>query len=316
VSAFIESVREEIRTRHYSLKTEKAYLAWIKQYIRFHDTKHPRDMGKVEIEHFLSYLANQRKVSASTQSQALCAIIFVYNNVLKIDISDLKYGYAKKPKKLPTVIDRDEASRVLALLPVKYKLIASLLYGSGLRISEALRLRVKDIDFTNNTVFIFRGKGAKDRYSILPEAIVPDLLQQIRISQKLHERDLKQGNGVASLPMSLIKKYKTASKDTAWQYIFPSSTICRHPVDGYYCRHHLNESSFRKHLRVAVLKSKIPKRITAHTFRHTFATQLLLNGTDIRTVQELLGHTDIRTTEIYTHVVGAKFAGTRSPMDV
>jgi integron integrase len=315
MSEFIEQVRQEMRVRRYSLKTEKAYLGWIKQFIWFHELKHPQDMKNLEIEAFLNHLANHRKVSSSTQTQALCALIFLYKYVLNIGIEDLKYGFSKKEKRLPTVISANEANHIVNLLSFKYRLICLLLYGAGLRISEALQLRIKDINYTNNTLFVFKGKGAKDRYTLLPEKVVPDLKKQITHSIKLHKKDTNEGYGLTSLPASLLKKYKTAAQDTSWQYIFPSSVRCHHPTDGYMCRHHLHESSFRKNLREAVKQSGINKRVTAHTFRHTFATLLLMNGTDIRTLQELLGHSDIRTTEIYTHVMGAKFAGTKSPVD-
>lgn len=315
MSGFIEEVRSDMRLRHYSFKTEKAYLGWIKRFIKFHDFKHPKDMGKTEIEDFLGYLANNRKVSASTQTQALCALMYLYKHILHIEIQNLDYGFSKKPKRLPTVISSIEANSIISQLSFKYKLICLLLYGAGLRISEALKLRIKDIDFTNNTIFIFSGKGAKDRYTLLPQKVVPELKRQMEHSVKLHKKDVSEGFGLTSLPPSLLNKYKTAAIDTSWQYIFPSSVRCHHPTDGYMCRHHLHESSFRKNLRQAVLNSGVTKRVTAHTFRHTFATLLLMNGTDIRTLQELLGHSDIRTTEKYTHVVGEKFAGTKSPAD-
>jgi integron integrase len=315
MSEFIEEVRSEMRVRRLSLKTEKAYLGWIKQFIRFHELKHPKELGNTEIEHFLHYLANDRKVSASTQTQALCALVFMYKKVLAIDISGLKYGHANKAKRLPIIIDMQEARLIIEYLTGKHQLIGKILLGAGLRINEALKLRIKDINFTNGTIFVFKGKGDKDRYTILPESIVPALKDQINYSIKLHGKDLREGHGLSSMPTSLIKKYKKAAKDQSWQYIFPSPVRCHHPIDGYVCRHHLHDSSFAKNLRRALKDSKINKRVTAHVFRHTFATQLLLNGTDIRTLQELLGHSDIRTTEIYTHVVGNKFAGTKSPVD-
>lgn len=285
MSEFIERVRKEIRARQYSFKTEKAYIGWVKRFIYFHDLKHPKNMGKVEIEHFLHHIANDGNVSSSTQTQALCALVFMYKHVLGQEIKDLKYGHSKKPKRLPTVITSGEASLLLSLMPPKYCLITSLLYGAGLRINEALQLRVKDINFFNNTIFVFKGKGDKDRYTLLPERSVSGLKKQIIISSKLHEDDLRDGYGSTSLPPNLVKKYKKAALDTSWQYIFPSHVRCRHPIDGYMCRHHLHESSFRKNLRIALKESGINKRVTAHTFRHTFATLLLMHGTDIRTVQ-------------------------------
>lgn len=314
-SPFLESVRNEIRTKRYSIKTEKNYLYWIKAFIIFNDKKHPVNMGNFEIERFLNHLAVNRQVSAATQNQALCAIIFLYRYVIKKEITDLKYSYTKRPRALPTVLTHEEAMQVISYLKGQHKLIASLLYGCGLRINEALRLRLKDINLADNTLFIFRGKGGKDRYTLLPRSLNCVVAKQIEKARAVHKRDLEEGFGLTSLPSSLIRKYSSAAKDLAWQYLFPSTTRCEHPYDGYICRHHIHETTFRKQLRAAVLQCNIPKRIKAHTFRHTFATQLLLNGTDIRTVQELLGHTDLRTTELYTHVVGSRFSLTTSPLD-
>jgi integron integrase len=272
-------------------------------------------MGNLEVEHFLSYLANTRKVSASTQTQALCALVFMYKHVLNMEIRDLKFGYAKKAKRLPQVISHDEALHIISILDSKYKLIAYLLYGAGLRINEAMSLRIKDIDFANQTIFVFRGKGAKDRYTLLPSSISDSLRAQIAISKRLHLKDLSEGYGGTSFPPSLIKKYASAATDVSWFYIFPSSVRTLHYADGYVCRHHLDASTFRKKLREALIKSNIDKRVTCHTFRHSFATQVLANGADIRSLQELMGHSDIRTTQIYTHIIGERFAGTKSPVD-
>ena len=315
MSPFIESVRTELRTKRYSLQTEKSYLTWIRSFIRFHDKRHPKDLANCEIEQYLNHLAVNRQVSAATQNQALCALIFMYKYVIRREIVGLNYSLTKKPKRMPTVLDEQEVAIIMGLLRGKYKLITALLYGAGLRIHEALRLRVKDIDFTNKTVFVFRGKGGKDRYTLLPHSLVEPIKQQIEKSKQIHKRDLQDGFGLTSLPPSLIRKYGNAAKDKAWQYLFTSSTRCEHPYDGYVCRHHIHQTSYRKSLRTAVLASGISKRVTAHTFRHSFATQLLLGGADIRTVQDLLGHSDVRTTEIYTHVIGTRFNGTASPLD-
>ena len=315
MSPFIESVRTELRTKRYSLQTEKSYLTWIRSFIRFHDRKHPKDLGNAEIEQFLNHLAMNRQVSAATQNQALCALIFMYKHVIKCEIVGLKYSQTKKPRRMPTVLDTQEVGKIIGLMKGKYKLITAVLYGSGLRIHEALRLRIKDIDFANKTVFVFRGKGGKDRYTLLPQTLIEPLKQQIELSKQVHKKDVQDGYGLTSLPPSLIRKYGNAAKDSAWQYLFTSSTRCEHPHDGYVCRHHIHQSAYRKQLRKAVVNSGISKRITAHTFRHSFATQLLLNGADIRTVQDLLGHSDVRTTEIYTHVIGSRFNGTASPLD-
>lgn len=315
-SPFLETVRAELRTRRYSLRTEKVYLTWIKGFILFNDKKHPNDMGNFEIERFLNHLAVNRQVSAATQNQALCAIIFLYRYVVKKNIQGLSYSFTKREKSVPTVLSHSEAKTILSNMTGTHWLIASLLYGCGLRINEALSLRVKDINLENGTVFIFRGKGAKDRYSLLPKSLEKSLRQQIERVKIRHEKDLAEGYGLTSLPPALHRKYGNAIKDFSWQYVFPSTTKCTHPYDGYICRHHLHESAFRKQLRKATLAANINKRVKAHTFRHSFATQLLLNGTDIRTVQELLGHTDLRTTEIYTHVIGTRFSNTVSPVDL
>ena len=314
-SPFIESVRNELRVRHYSLQTEKTYLYWIRSFILFNEKQHPEKMSNPEIERFLNYIATSRGVAASTQNQALCAIIFLYRHVIKRDITDLSYTFAKRPRRLPTVLSPEEVNRILNNCSGKYWLIVALLYGCGFRVSEVLSLRIKDIDLNNRSIFIFSGKGAKDRYTLLPNSLIERLREQIDEVRELHEGDVNEGFGFTSLPPSLHRKYKSTLKDFSWQYIFPSTTRCTHPYDGYICRHHLHPTAFTKQLRLAVVKSGVSKRVTAHTFRHSFATQLLVNGSDIRTVQELLGHTDIRTTEIYTHVVGNKRAGTSSPVD-
>lgn len=314
-SPFMESVRQVLRTKRYSLKTEKVYLGWIKSFILFNDKKHPSDMGNYEIERFLNHLAVNRQVSSATQNQALCALIFLYRHVIGREITDLKYSFTKRDRIIPTVLTHEEAISIIGNINGKYSLIASLLYGCGLRINEALKLRIKDINLANCTLFVFRGKGRKDRYTLLPRSLKEQINIQIARAKKVHQKDLNEGFGLTSLPPSLIRKYKMAAKDFSWQYLFPSSTRCEHPHDGYICRHHIHETAFRKQLRQAVLKSNITKRVKAHTFRHTFATQLLMNGTDIRTVQELLGHSDLRTTELYTHVIGSRFSHTISPLD-
>ncbi len=314
-SPFIESIRAELRVRRYSLQTEKAYLYWIRQFIYFHQKQHPANMGNKEIEQFLSSLANIRGVSSATQNQALCALIFMYKYILKQDIQGLAYSFTKKPQRVPTVLNESEVQRILVNLTGKYWLITALLYGCGLRVNEALKLRIKDINIDNHTVFIFRGKGNKDRYSILPNSLDNILINQIERAKHQHQLDVNAGFGLTSLPASLIKKYGNAAKDVSWQYIFPSSVRCIHPYDGYVCRHHIHETAYRQKLRQAVIARGITKRVTAHTFRHSFATQILLRGADIRTVQDLLGHADVKTTEIYTHVLGSRFANTKSPFD-
>ena len=272
-------------------------------------------MGNPEIEQFLSSLANIRRVSSATQNQALCALIFMYKHIIKKEIKGLAYSFTKKPQRMPTVLSDAEVHQVLAHLTGKYWLITALLYGCGLRINEALSLRIKDINFDNHTLFVFRGKGGKDRYTILPHALDSTLIHQIEEAKRIHQLDSQEGYGFTSLPASLIRKYGNAARDLSWQYIFPSSIRCRHPYDDYICRHHIHETAYRKQLRKAVVKTDIAKRITAHTFRHSFATQILQSGANIRTVQDLLGHADVKTTEIYTHVLGTRFGSTKSPLD-
>jgi len=314
-SKFMEAVRTELRTRHYSIQTEKSYLYWIRSYSLFNDKKHPADMANLEIERFLNHLAVNRRVSAATQNQALCAIIFMYRHVLEKDISDLRYEFSRTPRRLPTVLMPDEVASILQHQCGKYWLITALLYGCGFRLNEALRLRIKDIDLKQRSIFVFRGKGAKDRYTLLPKRLLIPIEQQIQTAKACHERDLQEGFGYTSVPPAIKHKYQSVLKQFAWQYVFPSSTRCEHPYDGYVCRHHVHSSAYSKDLRRAVALSDVPKKVSAHTFRHSFATSLLRAGSDIRTVQELLGHSDLRTTEIYTHVIGDKRAGTRSPID-
>ncbi|WP_114766969.1 integron integrase [Vibrio rhodolitus] len=311
----MEKVRTELRTKQYSIRTEKCYMHWIRYFIRFNDLKHPESMGNVEIERFLNHLAVDRKVSAATQNLALCAIIFMYRHIIQRDIQGLKYQNTRTPRRVPVVLSENEVRLILNQLKGKYWLLAVILYGSGLRIQEALSLRVKDIDFESKSIFIFNGKGNKDRYTILPKGLCNPLVAQIKQVRELHQRDISEGAGMTSVPPALFRKYKNTLSHYGWQFLFPSANLCIHPYDGYVCRHHLHASAFAKQLRTAVRLSGVAKRVTAHTFRHSFATRLLQNGTDIRTVQELLGHTYLKTTQIYTHVIGERRAGTRSPID-
>ncbi len=314
-SPFLQSVRTEIRTKQYSYRTEKSYLYWVRQFILFNDKKHPKVMGNHEIERFLNHLAVNRGVSPGTQNQALCAIIFVYKHVLKREIENLQYKMTKTPRRMPTVLSPDEVASILQNMDAEYWLITVLLYGCGLRINEALSLRVKDIDLKSRSLLVFNGKGRKDRYTLIPGNLRENMERQFAHVRAVHESDLADGFGLTSVPASLHKKYGPAMKDFGWQYLFPSVTRCVHPIAGYVCRHHLHHSSYSRRLRQAVLATGITKRVTAHTFRHAFATELLRSGSDIRTVQEILGHSDIRTTEIYTHVIGDRRAGTVSPFD-
>lgn len=315
-SPFLEEIRNIMRTKHYSIQTEKTYLLWIKRFILFSKKRHPRDLGEQEVTNFLTHLAVKRQVTSSTQNLALCAIVFMYKHVFERELTLLPDTVrARAPKRVPTVLSHDEALNVIKHMSEKYQVMFSLLYGCGLRKAELLKLRVKDIDFAAKSVFVFRGKGGKDRVTMLPNNLVPALKKQIDAVRAIHLKDIAEGGGETSLPAGLARKYPYAIKEFKWQYLFPSTTRCQHPVDGYYCRHHLHWTALTKALRAAVLKSGITKHVTAHTFRHSFATQLLLSGADIRTVQELLGHNDLRTTQIYTHVIGQHSSGTVSPLD-
>ncbi|MBY5991741.1 integron integrase [Ferrimonas balearica] len=314
-SPFLRKIREALRVRHYALQTEKSYLYWVRYFIRFNNLRHPSELGNQEIEAFLTHLANRRHVSAATQNQALCALIFMYRHVLDKPIVGLRFGMAKRQARLPTVLSPTEVARILSQLKGEYWLITTLLYGSGLRVHEALRLRLKDVDLEGRSLFIFQSKRNKDRYTLIPESALHPLALQIDRVKALHDDDVAQGEGMSSVAPALFRKYRGALKTAAWQYLFPSTTLCQHPHDGYRCRHHKHHSAYAKHLKAAVQSAGIDKRVTAHTFRHSFATHLLQNGADIRTVQELLGHSDVRTTQIYTHVAGQRHIGTLSPAD-
>ncbi|QBG34638.1 integron integrase [Litorilituus sediminis] len=315
-SPFLENIRHVLRTKHYSIQTEKAYLTWIKRFILYNQKRHPADMGEEEVSNFLSYLAVDRRVTSSTQNLALCAIIFMYKHIFERELTLLDDTVrAKAPKRVPIVLSNNEAMKLISFMPSLYQLMFSLLYGSGLRKAELLRLRIKDIDFDNHSIFVFRGKGKKDRVTMLPQSLVPMIQTQICKVTAIHKKDLADGEGKTSLPSGLARKYPYAITDIKWQYLFPSRSRCQHPTDGYFCRHHLHWSALTKVLRKAVMQSGIKKHVTAHTFRHSFATQLLVNGADIRTVQELLGHNDLKTTQIYTHVIGQHASGVLSPID-
>jgi len=315
-SPFLESIRHILRTKHYSIQTEKAYLLWIKRFIIFNQKRHPKDMGEQEVSEYLTYLAVDRQVTSSTQNLALCSIVFMYKHVFERELTLLSDTVrAKAPTRVPMVLSNQEASAIINELKQPYHLMFSLLYGCGLRKAELLRLRIKDIDFEGNSIYVFRGKGAKDRMTLLPKILIESLQSQIEKVEDLHHKDLAEGEGKTSLPSGLVRKYPKAITQFKWQYLFPSTVRCQHPTDGYFCRHHLHWTSLTKVLKNAVVKTGIRKHVTAHTFRHSFATQLLLNGADIRTVQELLGHSDLKTTQIYTHVIGQHSSGTLSPID-
>ena len=314
-SQFIESVREAIRLRGYSLRTEKTYIYWIKQYIRFIGKKHPSGFGADEVTAYLSWLANERRVTVNTQKVALNALVFLYHKVLRKELGELGFSLATRQRYLPTVLAKQEVAAILEHLDDNKKLIVSLMYGSGLRVSEALRLRVQDIDFHRYSLTVHNGKGRKDRQTLLSERLKAPLKTAISNALKIQRQDNDQGVG-CSMPVALGRKYPNAFKTPGWAFVFPSTTLCSHPLTGELCRHHLHQSVIRKAVKAAVNKAGIVnKRINCHTFRHSFATELLSGGADIRTVQELLGHNDVSTTQIYTHVLGQHYAGTRSPMD-
>lgn len=305
-----------IRAKHYSYRTEQAYCQWVKQYILFHGKRHPAEMGKREIEAFLSHLAVVRRVSASTQNQALAAIMFLYRQVLELEpdwLTDVIR--AKRSRAVPVVLSRDEVRAVLRQLSGVHHLAASLMYGAGLRVSECMRLRVKDVDFAYRQIVVRRGKGGKDRSVPLPDASATSLDAQIRAALALHNADLEAGFGEVWLPDALARKYPGAAREPGWQYVFPAPRRTRDPRSGTQRRHHLDVSAMQRAVKRAVRAAGLRKRATCHTFRHSFATHLLESGADIRTVQELLGHRDVRTTQIYTHAIQRGGLGVLSPLD-
>lgn len=315
-SLFLTSLRQNLRMRGYSLRTEKTYSYWVADFIRFHGMMHPTKMGGDQVVAYLSYLSNHRNVAINTQKSALNALAYLYNQFLDQPLGDIGFTYAKRQRRLPTVISSYDVAQILKNLGQRDRLIFSLLYGSGLRITECLRLRVKDINFDQGSLNVIDGKGNKDRQTILSQKLFSALNAHIEASIEVQREDNKQGIG-PSLPYSLERKFPSAYRQPAWMFIFPSTTICKHPTTGISCRHHLHDSVPRKALKAAVIAARINrKRITCHTFRHSFATELLRSGRDIRTVQELLGHSDVSTTQIYTHVLGQHFAGTTSPIDL
>lgn len=310
-------VREHLRVHHYSLRTEKSYISWIKRFIVFHGKRHPQDMGKPEVEAFLSHLAVNRRVAASTQNQALNAVLFLYREVLKTDLPWMDdVVRAKRPARIPEVLSAQEVARVLAQMEGMYKLMASLLYGSGLRLMEAVRLRVKDVDFDYRQVAVRDGKGGKDRVTPLPASIEDALKAQIEHVARQHREDLQAGYGAVYLPNALATKYVNAQRELAWQYVFPSQRLSRDPRSGERRRHHINEKGLQQAVKRSVRQAGIRKKASCHTFRHSFATHLLERGSDIRTVQELLGHKNVQTTMLYTHVLKRGGHGVVSPLDI
>ncbi|NLW06034.1 MAG: integron integrase [Pseudomonadaceae bacterium] len=314
-SPFLNAIRMDMRQKGYALKTEKTYLYWIKYFILFHKKRHPLTMGSEEVQQFLSYLANSKHVAINTQKIALNALAFLYNKYLQKPLGEIDFSPASKPRNLPVVLSIIEVQRILQVLNGRNLVLFSLLYGGGLRINECLRLRVKDFDFDHGCISVHDGKGGKSRNTLLPLSLKPAIEQLIQEAIALQVADNAQAIG-PSMPFALDRKYPSAYRQPAWMYVFPSITWCNHPVTGKLCRHHLHDSVARKALKAAVKRAGIlNKRVSCHTFRHSFATHLLQAGRDIRTVQELLGHTDVKTTQIYTHVIGQHFAGTASPLD-
>ena len=315
-SKLLEQIRSEIRRRNYSYKTEQAYISWIVRYIKFYDTTHPNDLHDVDVENYLNYLANERNVAASTQNQALSALVFLYKQVLKKPTLKLdKLKRAKRPAKLPVTLSKSEVEKILKDLSGLSYLIGILLYGSGMRVSECLRLRVQDIDLDYKQVWVRSGKGNKDRVTILPEKSIPLLKKQIEKVKQLHQRDLKAGFGKVILPKALREKYPNENAKLRWQYLFPSSKRTVDPRTKITHRYHVSSTWINKKIQKAANKAETIKKVSAHTFRHSFATQLLQNGYDIRTVQELLGHKNLKTTMIYTHVINKGGNYIKSPVD-
>jgi integron integrase len=313
----LEEVRKAIRLRHYSYRTEKAYVEWIWRFVVFHDKQNPKLLGGAEVAKFLSHLAQERNVSAATQSQALAALLFLYTRVLKVDLPWIDdVVRASRPKRLPTVLGQQEVQSVLANLQGVYWLIGVLLYGSGLRLTEALRLRIKDLELDNLRILVRDGKGRKDRVTILPESLVTHLRAHLAKVRELHRQAIERGFGGVELPHALERKYPRAHLEWGWQYVFPASRASMDPRTQKRLRHHVFEDSVQRHVRKAARAAGIEKPVSPHTFRHSFATHLLENGYDIRTVQELMGHKDVSTTQIYTHVMAKGTNSVKSPFDV
>lgn len=312
----LDRVRGAVRSRHYSYQTEKAYVHWARRFILFHNRRHPQEMGEPEVAAFLTHLAADRRVSASTQNQALNALLFLYKRVLEREIGLIQgVVRAKRPVRLPVVLTREEVSSVLQRLSGRDWLMACLMYGTGLRVMECLRLRVKDIDFGFRQIMVRDGKGQKDRTVPLPDTVVEALGLQIAEVKRVHAADLADGVGEVSLPFALERKYPNAARQIGWWYLFPASHTSRDPISGKTKRHHLDDSVIQRAIKQAIAAAGIAKPASCHSLRHSFATHLLAAGSDIRTIQELLGHNDVSTTMIYTHVLGKGGHGAISPLD-
>jgi integron integrase len=315
-SKLLAQVRNVIQRLHYSIRTEQCYLQWIKRFILFHNKKHPGEMGALEVEEFLTYLAVKLDVAASTQNQALNAIVFLYKRVLERELGKMaNITRAKRPQRLPTVFSREEMMRLLPHLGGESELPNKLIYGTGMRIMECLRLRVQDIDFDRKQIVVRQGKGGKDRVTVLPPSLIPPLKTRLDKGYNLHQQDLSKGHGEVYLPHALQRKFRNAAKEWAWQYVFYSHKTSKDPRSNKTRRHHLDESTLNKGLRAAKTKAGIHKYASCHALRHSFATHLLEDGYDIRTVQDLLGHKDLKTTMIYTHVLQIGASAVRSPLE-
>jgi integron integrase len=314
----VDQVRDVMRLHHYSIHTERSYTDWIKRYIHFHQMRRREDLagGESKIELFLTDLAVNGKVAPSTQNQAMNALVFLYRQVLKAPLDEkIDAVRAERKVNVPVVMTREEVARVVSLLDGEAQVVVKLLYGSGLRIMEAVRLRVKDVDFQMKQVTVRSGKGDKDRFTTLPVSLIPPLENQMRKARVWHEQDLAQGHGAVYLPYALARKYPAAAKEWGWQYLFPARALSTDPLSGEVRRHHVDPSVVNKAIKVAVRRAGLTKAVSAHSFRPSFATHLLQRGTDIRTIQELLGHTDVATTMIYTHVLKQGGLGVPSPLD-
>lgn len=312
----LDQIRDRIRLKHYSLRTEGVYVDWAKRFILYHNKRHPQEMGKQEIEDFLTYLARDRQVSASTQNQARAALLFLYKDVLDMALPWLgEVEQAQKPRRMPVVLTEREVQVLLSQLPDTWLLLGRLLYGTGLRLLEGLRLRVQDVDFGANQILVRDGKGGKDRVTMLPQLLILPLKDHLLRVKEIHQCDLTEGHGEVWLPEGLARKYPNAGCEWIWQYVFPSARLSIDPRSGMTRRHHLDEKGLQRAIKQAAVDAGLTKHATPHTLRHSFATHLLQAGYDIRTVQELLGHKDVKTTMIYTHVLNKGGMGVTSPLD-
>ena len=313
----MDQVREVLRVKHYSIRTERCYCDWIRRYIKYHRMRSREELfpGGSKTEEFLSDLAVNGQVAASTQNQAFNALLFLYGQVLHQPLENIQAVRADRPVRLPTVLTPEEVKTVIAAMSGVPQLVVKLLYGSGLRLMEALRLRVQDLDFGMKQLLVRDGKGAKDRYTVLAEGVIESLREHLQRVQITHQEDLAAGHGAVFLPGALERKYLCAAREWRWQYVFPARDLSRDPRSGQIRRHHLDEATINKAIKVAVARLGLNKRVSSHTFRHSFATAALQRGTDIRTIQELLGHNDVSTTMIYTHVIRQGGSGMKSPLD-